>query len=127
MRYKQDRWGILLVILFAILILILSILPSDISKESPRFFFRGMDKIIHAMMYGAFTYLALNEFLKNFAFRKRSVLIIIVAVFSYSVLMEILQLYLVESRSGEWLDILANLTGILVGLAVILLREKIRS
>ena len=79
------------------------------------------------MMYGAFTYLALNEFLKNFAFRKRSVLIIIVAVFSYSVLMEILQLYLVESRSGEWLDILANLTGILVGLAVILLREKIRS
>ena len=127
MRNKQDRWGILLVILFAILILILSILPSDISKESPRFFFPGMDKIIHAMMYGAFTYLALNEFLKNYAVRKRSVIIIIVAVFSYSVLMEILQLYLVESRSGEWLDILANLTGILVGLAVILFREKIRS
>ncbi|MCF8346022.1 MAG: VanZ family protein [Bacteroidales bacterium] len=125
---QEKEWrGIVVTILFAILILILSIIPPDISGSAPSFYFPGMDKIIHALMYGSFTVVVLHEFLKNRHYRITTIIWILSGIFVYSVLMEILQLTLIAYRSGDVWDILANLTGILSGTGLMFLFRKIRS
>lgn len=127
MMNKKNKRGFLLTILSAIIILFLSLAPGDITREAPSFYFPGIDKVIHAVMYGLFTILALYEFFKHIRLNFLPFLFIIVAVFFYSILMEIMQHYFVESRSGEVNDVLANLTGILIGASLIFWLKKIKS
>ena len=109
------------------MILFLSLAPTDIAGGVPSFYFPGMDKVIHGIMYGLFTMLALYEFFKHSRLNFLPFLLIMLAVFLYSILMEILQYYLVEYRSGEVNDVLANLTGIIIGASLIFWLKKIRS
>jgi VanZ family protein len=127
MMNKKNKRGFLFTILFAIFIMFLSLVPSDINGGAPLFYFPGIDKVIHGMMYGFFTVLALYEFFKYKRLSFLPFLLIMLSIFFYSILMEILQYYLVESRSGEVNDVLANLTGILIGALLIFLLKKIRS
>jgi VanZ family protein len=127
MMNKRNKRGFLLTILFAIIIMFLSLVPPDIGGGAPSFYFPGMDKIIHGMMYGIFTMLALYEFFKYRRLNFLPFLLIMLAVFFYSILMEIMQYYLIESRSGEVNDVLANLAGILFGALLIFWLKRIRS
>ncbi len=125
---QEKNWrGIVVTILFAILILILSIIPPDIKGDTPSFYFPGMDKIIHALMYGSFTIVVLHEFLKNRYFNFIKVAWILSGIFTYSILMEIVQLTLIAYRSGDVWDILANLAGILSGAVLMFIFKKLRS
>jgi hypothetical protein len=65
MMNKKNKRGFLLTILFAIIIMFLSLVPTDIGGGAPSFYFPGMDKVIHAIMYGVFTMLTLYEFFKH--------------------------------------------------------------
>ena len=127
MMNKKNKRGFLLTILSAIIIMILSLAPTDISGGPPSFYFQGMDKVIHAIMYGLFTILALYEYLKHNRLNFLPVFLIMLTVLFYSILMEIMQYYLVEYRSGEVNDVLANLTGIIIGASLIFWLKKIRS
>lgn len=127
MMNKKTKRGFLLTILFAIMIMILSLVPSDIGGGPPSFSFPGMDKVIHGIMYGLLTMLALYEFFKHSRLNFLPFLLIMLVIFFYSILMEIMQYYLVESRSGEANDVLANLIGIFIGASLIFWLKKIKS
>ena len=62
---KKNKCTFLLTTLFAIFILLLSVIPTDISGSASPFYFRGMDKLIHGMMYGLFTMLSLYEYFRQ--------------------------------------------------------------
>ena len=124
---RIKNFSYIITVLFAILILILSIIPTDVNGEIPSFYFPGMDKLVHGLMYASFTVLVLNEYLKSGKFRIIAVLLLMGGVWLYSVLMEIVQLYFVSYRSGDWKDALANLVGILLGAVLIFSIRRIRS
>lgn len=114
-------------LLFAVFILILSVIPSDLGGGPPSFYFPGMDKVIHAGMYGTFSLLVLFGLIRINHFRSKPVAINLLLIFTYSALMELLQYLFIASRSGEWRDLLANLSGILLSLFVVLLYRMIFS
>lgn len=113
-------------LLFAIVILFLSIMPTD-NQNPPVFYFKGMDKVIHAFMYGIFSILLLNDYLRRNESDVKKILILASLTLLYSVSMEFIQLFLIESRAGEFMDILANLTGIILGTIIITLYRKTKS
>lgn len=123
---KHKINSIIFTILFAILILILSIMPTDIHGETPSFYFVGMDKFIHGAMYGTLSMLVLNEYLKKRSLKFWPVLILILFTWAYSIFMELLQYFLIEYRSGEFKDVLANIIGILLGVGILILLRRMR-
>lgn len=124
---KHVRRGLILTILYAILLLILSILPADMTSVPGGYYFEGMDKVVHALMYGIFSLLVTNLYLAIYKIKFWPLLLLVFTTWMYSILMEILQVYLVETRSGELLDAIANLIGIVLGTLLYLGYKKIRS
>jgi VanZ family protein len=118
--------SILFTILFAILIFILSIMPTNIHGEPPSFYFKGMDKFIHGAMYGTLAMLVLNEYLKKRSLKFWPIFLLIIITWAYSILMELLQYFFIEYRSGDFKDALANIIGILVGVFFLFLLRRIR-
>ena len=106
-RYKFS-------ILLAILIALLSLVPSSSMPDSSLFSISYIDKIAHFCMYGSFTLVALLEsrcHLKCIA----SHLLLLLGIFLLSALIEVLQATVIASRAAEWLDLAANLSGIISG------------
>lgn len=124
---KQNNISILLSFLFALLILFLSITPTDVDGETPFFYFNGIDKVVHALMYGVFSILVVTAYLNNYIYKFRTLVIVLSAIWFYSILMELVQHFFVEYRSGEILDAVANLAGILLSTGLLLTIRKIRS
>lgn len=77
------------------------------------------DKVIHALLYAV---LAAAWWLAI----KRPVWII-VGVTLYGALLELLQHYCTLTRSGEWLDLLADFVGALIGTMIVFIFEILRS
>lgn len=123
---RHARRAVVLTILFAILLLILSIIPGDMTSTPGGFYFEGMDKVMHALMYGIFALLVTNVYLAFFKLKFWPVLLLVFITWCYSIMMEILQLYLVSTRSGELLDAIANLIGIVLGTLLFIGYRKIR-
>jgi glycopeptide antibiotics resistance protein len=99
-------------------ILILSIMPSDSNNELPRFWFQGMDKIIHLGMYFLLTLSFLRDHYKNKQKKPLITFLIALGILLFSLCMELIQHYLIYTRSGDILDALANLSGILIALLI---------
>jgi len=123
---KYNLLNYLPTITLAIIILLLSLMPSD-NKEQPFFYFQGLDKLIHGIIYAVLTIFFLNDYLKRNFFLKNKLILLAISILFYSILMEFLQLLLVTSRSGEYEDVLANLAGIIIGLIIIWIFRKPKS
>lgn len=123
----KKRGGTILSAGLAFIILILSIMPADLGHDQPSFFFPGIDKLVHGLMYLVFTVVVLQEYSRSYPFSTTSLILILSAILTYSVVIEFLQHYFISSRSGELLDVFANLAGILVGLIIVLIIKRIRS
>jgi len=106
-RYK---YSILLVILIALLCLI----PSSSIPYTSLFYIPYFDKIVHFSMYASLGFVA---FMESRITRQYSInhLYIMIAIFSMSGVIEILQATVVPSRAAEWTDLLANFIGLLSG------------
>ena len=113
-------------ILFGIIILVLSILPMSAEGKSSILSFPGADKIIHAAMYAIFSSLLTRDYLRTNGFKWRKLMILLASVLAYSILIELIQEYITSYRSGEILDVLANMGGILFGTSVVYLWYKIK-
>lgn len=124
---KQSNISIILSFLFALLILFLSVTPTDVNDETPFFYFDGIDKVVHALMYGVFTILVVTAYLNNCNYKFRILILVVSSIWLYSILMELVQHFFVEYRSGEILDAAANLAGILLSTGILLGLRKIRS
>lgn len=108
-----HKWTLALVTC-VVTILILALMPAP-----PTMISTGWDKSNHLLAFSALTWLALHAF----PLRLKSILISLLA---YGALIEILQSF-TDTRSAEWLDLLADSVGILLGWALARLWHKISS
>ncbi|WP_198341819.1 VanZ family protein [Oceanisphaera avium] len=84
--------------------------------------FSHSDKVLHCLAFFGFSLVA------RFAFLKRANSLIWLVVLALAPASEYLQHYLQPHRSFSWLDILANSTGVILGLLVWLaLQEHIKN
>ena len=114
-------------ILCGIIILILTGLPGSVfPKVKPVV---GIDKVVHVIMYAGFAFLCLWGYRKQFvsngkAYRTRALLTTAFISVAYGGITELMQEYLVPTRTGDWIDFLADAVGTLVGLLVFCLFFK---
>ena len=101
-------------IILAILIALLSLVPSSSMPDSALFSISFLDKIIHFSMYAFFGFVALLESRCQIQCT-RFHLIMILIILIMSAVIEVLQATVVATRSAEWLDLLANFSGLIAG------------
>lgn len=106
-RYKFS-------ILVACFIVLLSLIPSSRIPDTSLFSISFLDKIVHLGMYGFFSFVALLEMRCTDRCHKQHLLLLL-AIFCLSLVIEVLQETVVASRSSEWLDLLANFFGLMGG------------
>ena len=95
-------------IIWALIILYLSLFNINDNETLKELLFPYSDKIAHLGVYGIFTLLLLKDHTK----KGKQLLPLIIPIL-YGILMEFLQYSLTEYRSMEMLDILANTIGAL--------------
>ena len=105
-------------ILCGIVILILTVLPGSVfPRVKPAI---GLDKVAHIIMYASFTFACLwgyrIQFVNNgLAYKKRAILLATIISIAYGGLTEMIQEYLVPTRSGDWFDFLSDCIGTGIG------------
>ncbi|HDS06732.1 MAG TPA: hypothetical protein ENO05_03815 [Bacteroides sp.] len=118
-RYKFS-------ILVAIVIALLSLIPGNSMPDSSLFSIPALDKIGHFSMYAFLGFVALLEsHCKPSCFRFHTLLLL--CIFSLSIIIEVLQATVVSTRSAEWLDLLANASGLLSGYLAFRVLRMVRS
>ena len=106
-----NRYWIQLSLVMLLAITALSLHPLDNLPEAP-----GSDKTHHLIAYAALAYPA--------SLRKPKQWQAIITIFAlYSGLIELIQPHL--NRYGEWMDFLANISGLLIGIAFAFLINKL--
>ena len=113
-------------ILLAIIIALVSLIPSSSLPDSSLFSISYLDKIVHFSMYAFFGFVALLES----RCRQHCLmfhLLLVFTIFFLSAVIEVLQATVVATRSAEWLDLLANSTGLLAGYLSYRILNKLRS
>jgi VanZ family protein len=116
---KVYMWRFIKDYLFSILfILIVAYLSLS---QPPRVIIpliRGWDKVVHFCMYGGLSGVIWIEYLLNHRKKKISILHAMIAGVVIPVLfggcMEFCQHYFTRYRSGDWVDFLANMKGVVV-------------
>jgi len=101
----------------AIIILYLSLTGSDSFSRFRIPVIPSFDKIVHAAMYFALMVSLLFEN-RTIAGTLKSYALLATIPFIYGVLIELLQKLFTSDRQGEIFDILFNLTGIIIAVAV---------
>ena len=117
-------------IIVALIIAYLSLAGSQSFDEVPLFDIPFLDKLVHFGMYFVFMSVMIFEKRKTIKNTPHLLLLSLIPL-SYGLLMEILQLTITETRSGDAFDFLSNAAGTLVSLLVWLwikptLKETVR-
>jgi len=102
----------ILSILVAFVILFLSLTSSESFGEVNFLNFDKLDKLVHFLMYAGFTSVIIFENRKSIK-GNRYLFTLALIPFFYGIIMEILQLTVTASRSGDIYDIFFNSAGIL--------------
>ena len=101
-------------ILCGIVILILTVLPGSLfPRVKPAI---GLDKVAHIFMYAGFAFTCLwgyrSQFVsKGLDYKKKAILLAIIISIAYGGLTEMIQEYLVPTRSGDKFDFIADCLG----------------
>ena len=112
--------------IFGLLVLAISVMPISGGGAPLLFSFPGADKVVHAGIYFVFTILLLKDLFRNIPLETPKLSMLLMSVLSYSIIIEVIQQSMTEYRSGELLDVVANLMGIICGAGFILVYRKIR-
>jgi len=102
----------ILSILVALAILFLSLTTSESFNEVNFLNFNHLDKLVHFLMYAGFMSVIIFENRKSIK-GNRYLFTLALIPFFYGIIMEILQLTVTASRSGDIYDIFFNSAGIL--------------
>ena len=80
----------------------------------------GIDKLVHICMYGGLCFLLWIEYLRihSAIHWKRIIIGAILLPVAFSGSIELAQSYLTEHRGGDWLDLAANTTGVVLAALV---------
>ena len=114
-------------ILCGIIILILTGLPGSVFPRVKPVV--GLDKVVHLCMYAGFAFLCIWGYRKQFisngiTYKRKAILLAVVISIAYGGLTELMQEYLVPSRTGDWVDFLADGIGTLLGATIFYLFYK---
>ncbi|SDK66443.1 VanZ like family protein [Catalinimonas alkaloidigena] len=104
-------------LLWAALILFLTLVPGQNLPEFPNWQTFAFDKSAHMFVFSVLVLLAIVGFKKqsqSLQLRLRATPVAILGSVAYGMLIEIIQSFIPE-RSFEWFDMLANSTGCLLG------------
>ena len=80
---------------------------------------RMSDKLMHSLMYVLFAAVWMAPVRRWCSSRIWSYMMVCFSVTAYGALLELLQANCTRTRSGEWLDVLADLVGALIGVSLI--------
>ena len=90
-----------------------------------------MDKVVHIFMYATFAFLCIwgyrSQFIANGkAYRTRALILATIISILYGGITELIQEFLVPTRTGDWFDFLADSVGTLLGISAfgIFFRKK---
>jgi len=110
--------------IYLALIVLLSLLPTSDFPDIP--LVSGEDKYIHICMYLGLGFLACWTL--DFKYRKQipSLILMLAGVTIWGVLMEILQRLMSNGRGMEFLDMVANFTGAVLGLIIYKILDRKR-
>lgn len=115
---------------WALIIIILSVIPTDDLDSQMWSFVPYEDKIMHFIFYGIFSFLLMRAFLKYYK-KTRPALILafftFVFIFIFGVILEIIQASLTSYREGDIMDMIFNLAGCISAILLILLIPFFRS
>ena len=110
-------------------ILVLTGLPGSVLPHVKPIF--GLDKVVHLLMYAGFVFACLWGYRKPFkengsAYRRKALWITLGIGVAYGLLTELMQEYLIPSRTGSVYDWIADLIGCILGaiIAYFLLHDR---
>lgn len=111
MTHYFKKYPLSLVVIAAICYLSFFTPPQTELEEVP-----NIDKLAHICMYGGLCTILWFEYLRNHSAINRTHMLWggIIAPIAMSGCIELLQTYCTTSRSGDWLDFLANSIGVLL-------------
>jgi VanZ family protein len=107
------KYSLFFAILWSVIIIILSSIPGESANKIA--LFSGADKIGHFGCYLICFYLWANYFIASKSKKESITLAMIIAV-SLGIAMEIGQFLLFSGRKFEFLDIIANISGSILGI-----------
>ena len=108
-------------ILCGIVILILTGLPGSVFPHAKPLL--GLDKVVHVLMYTTFAFSCVWGYRSQFVangknYRTKALLLAAIISILYDGITELMQEYLVPSRTGDWYDFLADTIGTLLGISI---------
>jgi len=111
---KYQRWAIF----WSVVILVLCNIELPDPQNTPRFFFKGFDKLAHLGFFYVLTILLFYgkiNYQHNYSFRSLTIfkIILISAILGGGI--ELLQLKVFTYRSAEWWDFGCDMIGALMG------------
>ncbi|HZH54551.1 MAG TPA: VanZ family protein [Sphingobacteriaceae bacterium] len=115
--------------LWAIIVLILCLLPPSSLEGTPRFF-EGADKVVHLGFFFVFSTLLFHAYLQidgnHFKLWPRFFQVVLISVV-FAALTELLQWKISTHRNGDWWDFFADVVGIgMASFSFLLLRSRNR-
>jgi len=117
-------------ICWAILIGVLSFLPTDDMNTQKWFNFQHQDKIMHFLFYGIFSFLLYRSISAYCSYERPGWLIFLLTflvILFYGLMIEIIQDRFTASRQGDIIDMIFNLAGYFIAMVIILLIPALRS
>lgn len=106
-------------IFWACIILFLSSIPSNDLPDFSFWTLFSFDKFVHAGMYGVLSFQVMKACVRQFAnksLRYNAVWVTLVIGTVYGGLIELFQEYVLTDRSGDWMDLIANIVGTILGI-----------
>lgn len=114
----------ILPVIIALIILFLSLTDSGSFSKLNLPLFAHADKVVHLLMYSGLM-LSLIYANQVFLLRLRNFFLLSMIPFIFGIIIELLQNFFTGSRSGEFLDAIFNLIGILLAIPAWFLLKKI--
>ena len=98
------------------------------SNDIPTVNIPNLDKLVHAFFHFVFTILWFLFFKKQVKKKNQLKLLVVAVCFSllFGIGIEVLQNKLTTTRSGDFFDVLANLTGAILAFFLVLFAKRIR-
>ena len=115
MLYYLKKYPLSWIVIIAILYLSFFKPPQTDMEEIP-----GIDKLVHICMYGGLCFILWIEYLRihsTINWRRIAIGGILLPI-AFSGCSELVQSYGTEHRGGDWLDLAANTTGVLLATLV---------
>lgn len=109
-------WRTIVVLISIFLLSILTIPSTSINKVVR---FAHIDKVAHLLLYmllGAVIYVEHKKTQTNGTNKQVSLYVLLFFAIFYGGVIELVQMYLTTKRSGEWLDWVADIVGVIVGM-----------